>query len=95
MCIKHIVLPCPLLDAHMCDRHILLHTKGGTDMTYATSTDARTASYAVQDWAWGGNASFDGFCKWLWENNPEYEYSDEALKAYLQSVGENPADYSL
>ena len=66
------------------------------DMTnYQTKADAKTASYAVQDWAWGGNASFDGFCEWLWANNPEYEYSDEALADYLVSAGEDPADYSL
>lgn len=62
---------------------------------YTTKSDVRTASSAVQDWDWGGNASFDGFVAWLWNNSPEYEYSDAALRAYLLSVGENPEDYNV
>lgn len=68
---------------------------------FTTSRDAGTAvcNSGVSGWGWGGNASAEGFADWLWRNRDEIDNDSddflEALREYLVSVGENPADYSL
>lgn len=49
----------------------------------------------VLDWRWAGKASADGFAGYLWRhyNQIDADAYDAELRAYLESVGENPSDY--
>ena len=66
-------------------------------MNFTTITDAKTfvLNSGVFEWEWGGDASCDGFARFLWRNYGEVDENDydEELAAYLTSVGEDPAEY--
>jgi hypothetical protein len=76
---------------------------------FTTIDDVAPHMQGVVDWIWGGSASFDDFCQWVWENHEKYAYmvgafpdtelrdvqTAEMLEAYLVSVDENPTDYDL
>ena len=63
-------------------------------MTELFSTRADAASHldGTLDWEWDGDASWDG---WVTYAYLRQDGSDQALAAYLTSVGQNPADYSV
>lgn len=69
------------------------------EMNLNSITDARTfvSNSGVADWEWGGSASADGFAVWLRANRDTVDAADydDELRAYLRSVGEDPAAYSL
>ena len=58
--------------------------------TFANNTGAA-------DWTWVADASAEGFAKWVWDNCEEIDRDnyDAELRQYLESVGENPAEYNL
>lgn len=72
---------------------------------FTTQSDAAAHLNGTNDWDWGDHASQAGFVQFAYRNQELFETRDEddnrafdadaAIRAYLRSVGENPADYSL
>ena len=62
---------------------------------FESLNSARTELSGVQDWQFAGAASFDGLCEYASRNATHEQTNDEIIAAYLLSVGENPADYSI
>lgn len=74
---------------------------------FTTSADARAyvANCGIENWQWSGSASAEGFADWLYRHrdgirdtddggNPTGEFST-AMREYLESVGEAPAQYGV
>lgn len=73
--------------------------KMAQEMNINTLEDAQTFvnNSGVADWAWGGNASSEGFAEFVYKNFNYIDrtYYEDELVDYLVSVGENPSDYDL
>ena len=64
-----------------------------------TVTDYQTAiSNKFNSYEWGGSASEAGFARFAWDTSTDVDSDadfENALAAYLLSVGESPADYGV
>lgn len=64
-------------------------------MRFTTIENTAAEFSGVRDWEWHDGLSFEGLCNFAWGWAKQDDDPNDIIRAYIESIGENPADYDL